>query len=401
MNYLENNICVFKNLTPIDYSIKKNIISTSLFKMRNGGYKNFNKYLNGIKVLNKVANDNDLVVRLFIDNTILDDTKIFNYLKSLNKIELIIYSCSKFFNNKYHIGLFGTLVRFFPLFDFENNDANVVYIADTDTKEEYITRLIKAYNILKKNNVDNKVYLSYNGRYFHKNILPSKIKNYAKIYNGKDLYLPYCIAQKIYGLKRIPKNSFVKFIVKLESILHTKQDKLLSDYYIDIKDYTIKCENNICFGIDEYYINKVLFRYLIINKLPFCYSNNYNISQFYYFKHPKIIDKRLLFNITFEEYTKIFNEYIDKIGLSNYTFETIDKEISVNCIKNATEFMKLYATKMTKLLIELCKKEDYRIYSRSQFYSMLKVDYNKYFAIRYMQFINIDINNIINNYILL
>ena len=33
-------------------------------------------------------------------------------------------------------GLFGTMVRFFPLFDFPGNDAGVVMVSDPDVKRE-------------------------------------------------------------------------------------------------------------------------------------------------------------------------------------------------------------------------------------------------------------------------
>jgi hypothetical protein len=36
----------------------------------------------------------------------------------MNKLEIILYSCSKYqigTDLNYHVGLFGTLVRFFPL----------------------------------------------------------------------------------------------------------------------------------------------------------------------------------------------------------------------------------------------------------------------------------------------
>ena len=61
INYLENNICKFEELKPINYNIKKNIISASLFKMNTGGYKNFNKYLDGIIKLSEIGYKYNLV----------------------------------------------------------------------------------------------------------------------------------------------------------------------------------------------------------------------------------------------------------------------------------------------------------------------------------------------------
>ena len=86
--------------------------------------------------LYKISNNYNLEIRMFIDNSIYEDSDIMKYLNKFNNITLILYKCNNFIiNNNYHVGLFDTLVRFFPLFNFKNNDYNIVYITDTDIKE--------------------------------------------------------------------------------------------------------------------------------------------------------------------------------------------------------------------------------------------------------------------------
>jgi hypothetical protein len=53
-----------------------------------------------------------------------------------------------------------------------------------------------------------------------------------------------------------------------------------------------------------------------------------------------------------------------------------------------------YGKKMISLLEDLIKKKDYRIYSEGQLFSFKKIDYKKYFKLRYIQFIGIDLPNI-------
>ena len=104
--YLENNICEFNPLFEIDYTQKKNIISASLFKMSNGGYKDFNKYLDGIKDMSKTARELNMEIRMFIDFTILNDKKIMTFLKQFDNVKLIFFKCNFFLIKNHHIGLF-------------------------------------------------------------------------------------------------------------------------------------------------------------------------------------------------------------------------------------------------------------------------------------------------------
>lgn len=55
IEYLKNDFCHFEPLTHIDFNIKKKLLVTSLFRMKQGGYRDFSQYLNGIKKLNNIA----------------------------------------------------------------------------------------------------------------------------------------------------------------------------------------------------------------------------------------------------------------------------------------------------------------------------------------------------------
>ena len=92
MKYLENNICDFEIL--FNYTnIKKNIISLSFFKMHNGGYKDFNLYINGFfKLHDYVLKEKkyNFIIRLFIDNSIKNDKKLFDKIYNLERVEIII-----------------------------------------------------------------------------------------------------------------------------------------------------------------------------------------------------------------------------------------------------------------------------------------------------------------------
>jgi hypothetical protein len=133
--YLKNDICNFEVLFDINYN-KVNILSTCFFKM-DKHYKNFNIYIKGIKkIINMVNNQDKYYLRIFIDEHIKNDENIFNILKSSNKIQIVLFTCEKYIKDKYHIDVFGALVRLFPIFDFENNDSETVIIIDVDLKDD-------------------------------------------------------------------------------------------------------------------------------------------------------------------------------------------------------------------------------------------------------------------------
>ena len=141
MNYLENVICNFEIISNWNKSIKYNILSTCFFKM-NSHYKNFLIYINGLKKLIKmIENQNNYYLRIFIDEHVKSDSNIFNILIKSKKVQIVLFKCSKYLDNNFHIDVFGALVRLFPLFDFDNNDALNVIITDIDLNNEDLNKL--------------------------------------------------------------------------------------------------------------------------------------------------------------------------------------------------------------------------------------------------------------------
>lgn len=391
--YLENKICKFRPLKKIDASIKKNLFFLSLFKMQSGGYKNFFNYLNGIKKINTIAKDNDMEIRIFIDNTIFSDEKIMGLLNNLDRVTLVLYECGDFLINTHHVGLFGTLVRFFPLFNFPNNDAKVAFIIDADVVERFLKVQFKICEIIKQNKLRKKVHLAYGGNFFHINQKSNKKINH----NGKEYIFPYCIADRIIGFKKISPRPFLKFMAKLMFYMDEKNrpQKILSNYYISPEKYKIKCENNICFGIDEYFLNQILFKYLLKNDKPFCYYNMFDMASFNYYKNPDSPEIRKQNLDSDKEYREIYKKYMQKVGLDKYTFDEIDKKIYTEEETVATPFMKEYADSILYLM-DMEKKDNNSkifIFNEIDYYYLNEIDYKKYFKLEYIRFINIDIDD--------
>lgn len=386
--YLKNDFCEFELLTPVDLTIKKDIFVTTLFRLYTGGYKNFIKYLDGLKELNNVANKKDIYIRLFIDMSISRDDSIMGKLRKLNRVQIVLYKCSEFIiNDHHHVGLFGTLMRFFPLFDFENNDAGVTFLCDADIDRNFEEKT-KFYDVL-KNDIDlNKLYIAYPGYYYiHSN---EKLEK-----DGKKYILPYCMAGSLIGIKKIPKESFVKYLKKLKDYMNNSPPReILSNYYISPEKYKILCENNICYGIDEYYINNILLTYLFKHDLPFCFKYRYNIYDGLYFRiepnNVYSIDN--LQGLSRDEYKKIFDEYMKESGLGKYNINYLEKKLYVKkfTFMKATPFMLEFKNIMVPFIKKLYERKDFRIYKPSQFYMLFTNDYDKYFCIEQIKFVNIN-----------
>lgn len=293
MEHLKNEYCNFKVLMG-DVIKKKNLFVITLFKVKSRfNRKKFEKYVNGILILsdilktfnNTLPNDDKFTLRLYIDKEIYDDKLIYDKLIKLENISIIMFNCMKYKskdeNYKYHFGLFGTLVRFFPLFDFENNDAKHIIVLDADTNEKIIYRMIYGYLLLIKHNIINDITLYYGGREYYYEI---GVTREDQMPLTKDKYgniLPYLIANNFIILKTINCEIFCNFLNEVEAVTkkehNMKNNILLTTYISIVKNNNRLCEQNICFGIDEYFLNVYYIPYLIKHDKIICIYKKYDL----------------------------------------------------------------------------------------------------------------------------
>lgn len=317
--YLENEICKFTPLFEIDYSKKINIISTVLFKMKNSGYKPFLKYVHGIQFLSNVMHKKlpGFSLRLFIDDTIYEDEKLMKNLKAIKDIQIVRYSCPNFIVGGFHRGMFGTLVRFFPMFNFKNNDSDHIMITDIDyinekDVEENIL-VIRAYLILKHHKKLNNLYLICEnfgvlGKFgIDKNL---SIDNYSK---NLKMIIPHISAGLIINTKRISENPFINYLKNIDSTkeVHSSYSKNTKLLYNKFKSD----DKKFVFGVDEYFLNNILLSYIDENKLQFCAKIQYNIINLIY---DTLFQKKKFRNNLSENEIKFFTIFF------NYTLKDID-----------------------------------------------------------------------------
>ena len=272
--YLKNSICKFNPLFDIDYSNKKNIISASFFKIQGGGYTSFDKYLNGIFLLNQfvIKEFPDFELRLFIDQTISDDKVIFEKLKK-NKIKLISFECSSFLTSSFHRGIFGMIVRFFPMFNFENNDAKNIIISDIDFSnsiKEYFFTLRDKINFFEKNNIKDL------HSYFYGTLRDISIIRGNKI-------IPFIISPLQINYKRIDSNVLIQYINNYKQY----KTKILKTYEHATNKIKKSNDEYIFYGWDEYFINNNYIDHLISDKISFSITYSYFITINLYYINKK------------------------------------------------------------------------------------------------------------------
>ncbi len=293
VKYLENNICDFELLFDIDYNKKKNLIVSCFFKMYKH-YKNFRIYVEGLKRLIKVIEQQDeYVLRIFIDEHIKNDKEIFPILEGSKKVEIVLFKCLNYMENDYHIDVFGAIVRLFPIFDFPNNDAKNIIIVDIDLKREDVQsfRTILNYRTSKPEIVGK-------GRaedLLIKKLDPHFYLNLVSFYN-----------------KKYPTEIVTEFISKA----HTIKDKGL---------YGVR-EKTFGFGTDELFLNEYfIYKDDYIDGVELGVLFDYDINWFlYHFKNDLLIQNPQLTNTSL---SFILEKYKKPDSSIEEMFNTIDKII--------------------------------------------------------------------------
>ena len=320
LSYLENKLFRFTPLFNINYNNKKNLICSSLFKIKKL-YKTFDKYIDTLEDIYYIIKKkyNNYSFRVFIDKTIYDDYEIMVRLRKLKNIELVLYEFLLDVNQ----GLVGTLVRYFPMFNFKNNDANIVLITDVD--HFMVFNFNKYFQILSYNKVNiNEIYIIKKGN-ISQNI---QYNNFNSLYNDK--LNVYSYASHIINIKKIDYKVIIDYIYDV--IKANKIYSYFTKFKYDNDEYErkFKLTKPFIYGIDEYFINFTLNNYLLKNKLPMISIIKFNISDTYYY----LIKER-------DYYKNLNNNEINTLKfLLNYIIKKLELKNNKNKEDNILELYK-------------------------------------------------------------
>jgi hypothetical protein len=323
MQFLTNDICDFEILNNTDL-IKDNInIIVSVFFKRDQYYKNFDIYVKGLqRVIQYIDNlKEDFIYVIFIDQNIADDQNIMKLINNCKKCVPVLFKCVKYMyrsnDNNYHYDLFGTLVRFFPMFDFPNNPSNIVICIDVDLHTEDYFRL--------------DTFIKY------------KLKGFAGAGNAvRILYQnkkPYIYANLMYfNQKKIDKSLIINFIQDADN------GKITS------KGYYGKRLTNFGFGVDEIFINDILIEHI----KKFNIIIEYQLSYFLYHSKKYILEKSKI-NGTSILIDTILGPYLKPKMNINDKFKFIDDNTFL--IRNLTPINNELTIRFTKVIDQLIESK--------------------------------------------
>lgn len=248
------------------------ILSASLFKL-NDMYKCITVYVDGLsKIINFIINENNIrdknkfFLFIYIDHSVIEDSdfnKLYMSIKNLNFISVCKYYCSNYIdiNNKLHYGVFGTFIRMLPLFekDYESNIKTVIDIDYTDREIYLFIKHITNIFAINNNNVVfiNKIGYSWKYlQYFKNEYLDDSVLFIAYF---KNIYLPIELLTEFLNLL-LNKDKDISSVLALlfkDKLELEKEEKLglCNDRYTS--------DHLFIYGIDEYFINKLVIDYVI------------------------------------------------------------------------------------------------------------------------------------------
>ena len=304
----ENEICELEILNRAslifndDGSMKKINALSSVFFKREGYYKSFGIYVTGlaktvrfVDEFNKGKADADkFYYLLFIDSNVRQDTKLMGIIGSSAHTIPILFKCHAYMKGDYHIDLFGTLVRFFPMFDFNNNPTSIVICIDIELNDED-KRKVRSLMQYKPDGVTA-------AGEIHKLIYERSV---PYVYAGS-----FC-----FNMPKIDHNIIIKFIKSAHTITGT--------------GHYGKRTTVFGYGIDEMFLNSHLLPYVKQYSIIIDYQISYFLyHSLEYIADPKRSDvtKSVLKLILYDKYepdmsTDDMLEYIDSVTY-NITWKT-------------------------------------------------------------------------------
>lgn len=241
--------------------------------------KNFQKYVNGMRMWKQFKKHYPTSqLQVFIDKAIAEDDEIRKILRELNA-RVFLFECPEHMRKDgYHIGLFGTMVRFFPLFDINTRPLRVAHIQEVEPDPDSVPKFDLIVSACKKNLQQYNTALVYYGS----NLLHSEFINTE--FSVENLSYPWIFAGRFSVLQKIPFKVFTDFLHDINS-----GKRFLNKY----ESRRNEQHGNYALGVDETFLNVPYMKYLIDNDYGIGIVNEYRVSYPVYWESERILkDKR-------------------------------------------------------------------------------------------------------------
>lgn len=408
-----SNICSFEE-TGNEIDDDTIIITISLFKL-DSMYKDITAYLDGltniisyVEKLNREEN-RKLHIFLYYDHSLDYDEKFLEIKNNIiadikNKkscVSLFEYKCPEFIdpNNKIHLGLFGTFIRFYPMF-IKKYEKNIKMISDSDfTDLESLFVINYIPKALQKTSNKFLVVQKIGYEWKYKNLFINKYLNGTAFawFGSKNYTIPLTYMEP-FLLDLLDKNKKSKIYQNVSNlfgtIVNSLKNKMESDKdNVKVTTQLINKYNNyhtFAYGIDELFLNLYLIdkvmddlgkigviyvsdvlRLYPLEMIDWVKSNVHNLQQFLKdFLHESYPE-----NVIRTKYNMISNRIYNKINIdtvSNY-YDYKNNE------KNLNQFYKLITkyNDSKKIIIDQKYLENLELHTRTHNKSSITLLYKK------------------------
>lgn len=227
--------------------------------------KNFQKYINGIQMWKRhIKHYPTSQLQVFVDTDIANNETVRKILHELNA-RVILFTCPNYLRDDgYHMGLFATMVRFYPMFDVNPHPLKIAHIQEVEpdpTDSPKFDLMVSAGNKdLKKYNVA----MICSGA----NMLNIE-KEHPNLAIEKMVPYPWIFAGRFSALQKIPFSVWTNYLGEIES----------GKKMFNIYGYRENTEHGkYSVGTDETFLNMVYLPWLIANDYAVGFINEYRVS---------------------------------------------------------------------------------------------------------------------------
>lgn len=271
------------------------IISVSLFRMRNA-YKADDIYIDGMRRI--VDNVKEFLpgvyVRIHFDDSICTgDAKwreLFADLSDDNTVQLMHYKHPRFASSDgTHEGLFGTLIRFHPLFDYPaNKNLRTVYVTDIDN-------LITNRNVMLLNEFRASAsHFHFRTRACYGAIRRLELAEREMPADRMPKLWHRIVASLMISKIKFPKALFEDFLACLDN-----PESDACSYIENFGKHRAQVSHTrrwLTYGIDEFFLNTVFMKHIDDKRIPFSYSIQNDVCRVISDLRPKDPKQRTIAN---------------------------------------------------------------------------------------------------------
>ena len=300
------------------------IISASFFTMKDA-YRKLAVYESNLKHFSRISQLPGFCVRLYTDDS--GEEIALRVTEKYDHITVIHYNCPDFREEVGHVGTFGTIVRFLPLFE----PHELVWVSDIDIPADYL----EPYHIkdmeTAKADVHFRTFLCYD----------------TKVYGRHYTIAAGTIISKI----KFPKQILTKFLNKLA-------DGGLNDTIERLNVANLprkKAPSKIPYGIDEVFTNTTFYDYMIRHEIRCLVIKDY-ASAGLYLRYRDLLTEGEI-RIFERYYTKFEKELVPRMKyiLSKKLPQIVDEK---PCLKEILDLMPTIRSSFMKLYVVTGKQLD-------------------------------------------